>query len=95
MNERLEIFLESSSTAWDNYRGPGKPVPISVFTDPIGGTWDVKNTLAPCGGPAEYRDNPYRQYWFCERHQEEGVLVQQYRNNVWCWLSGKVEVKKL
>ena len=90
MNEKLEIFLEASSTAWDNYRGPAKPVPISVFTDLIGGTWDVKNMLAPCGGPAESRGNSYRQYWFCKCHPEEGVLVCQYRDNSWCWFSGEV-----
>ena len=93
MDEKLERFLESPSTAWDNFRGPAKPVPISVFTDLIGGTWDVKNMLAPCGGPAESRGNPYRQYWFCLLHPEEGTLVFQYRGNVWCWLSGKLEVK--
>jgi len=93
MNERLEMFLESSSVTWDNIRGAEKPIPVSIFVDSQGGVWDVANLLAPCGGVAELRSNPYRNYRFCERHPEEGVLVLQYRNNTWCWFSGR-EVKK-
>jgi len=94
MNEKLEIFLEASSVVWDNYRGAEKPVRITLFTDPIGGTWDVANRLAPCGGPAECRGNAYRQYWFCEKHPEEGILIVQHRDGGWYWFSGKEVNKK-
>ena len=34
MNEKLEIFLDSSTVAWDNiYRGAGKPVNITTFVE--------------------------------------------------------------
>jgi len=94
MNEKLEIFLESSSTAWDNFKGSGQPVRITLFTDPIGGIWDVANRLAPCGGGFENRGNPYRQYCFCERHPAEGILINLYKDNGWYWLSGKEVNKK-
>ena len=94
MDEKLERFMEASSTAWDNYRGPAKPVSIFVFTDLIGGTWDVKNMLAPCGGPAESRGNSFRQFWFCSKHPSEGVLILQYRNSSWYWFEGKMEVAR-
>lgn len=94
MNERLEIFLNLSSATWDNLKGGVEhPVPVKVHVDCQGGVWDVKNWLAPCGGGAEVRSNPYRSYLFCQAHPEEGVLVLQYRDNSWYWLSGK-EAKK-
>jgi len=94
MNERLEIFLSSSTICWDNYyRGALKPLNITTFVDPQGGVWDIANRLAPCGGEAESQGNPFRNYWFCKRHAEEGVLICQNRNNIFYWMSGK-EVEK-
>lgn len=50
MNEKLEIFLDSSTVAWDNiYRGAGKPVNITTFVDAVGGVWDTANLVSPCG----------------------------------------------
>ena len=94
MNEKIEIFLEASSTVWDNVKKVEKPIACTIFVDAIGGVWNVRDLVAPCGGATECRSNAYRQYWFCEKHPEEGVLVLQYRNGLWCWLSGKVEVKR-
>jgi hypothetical protein len=95
MNEKLEIFLESSTAIWDNYKRPEKPVQITIFIDPQGGVWNIGDGMAPCGGPAECRANAYRQYWFCEKHTDEGVLICQHRDSGWYWFSGKLEVKKL
>jgi len=92
MDEKLEIFLESSSTAWNNvYREAVKPINISIFVDPAGGKWDLGNNLAPCGGEAQSRSNAYRQYWFCPIHASEGVLINLHINNSWCWLFGEVK----
>jgi hypothetical protein len=93
MDEKLEKFLESSTVVWDNYKGPAKPIPVTIFVDAIGGVWDLKNLVAPCGAVAECRGNAYRQYYFCERHPQEGMLVLQYHDGSFYWFPGK-EVKK-
>jgi len=92
MDEKLERFLESSSTAWNNiYRGAVKPINISIFVDPAGGVWDLGKNLAPCGGECQSASNPFRQYFWCEKHlKNEGVLINLHANNSWCWLSGEV-----
>jgi len=95
MNERLEIFLESSTVAWDNfYRGASKPMQIFCFVDSRGGVWDIANRVAPCGGELESQSNPFRNYWFCKRHPEEGVLINSNRDNGFYWMSGKEVEKK-
>lgn len=94
MNERLEIFLEAPTVTWDNVKGVVQPVAISTFVDCQGGVWNVKDNITPCGIKAEMQSNPYRIYWYCEKHPGEGVLILQYRGNVWCWMSGKEVTKK-
>jgi hypothetical protein len=87
MDERLMEFLELSTVHWDNlYRTATKPINIKIFVDDVGQKWDLKAMTGPCGGAIEFRNNAYRQYFFCRKHPHEGTLVNLHRNNSWHWL---------
>lgn len=95
MNEKLMDFLELSTTRWDNIcRSAIKPIPIFTFVDAEGGSWNLKDLVGPCGGKIESRGNAFRQYWYCAAHEDEGVIINLYFNNSWCWLPPWKEVEK-
>jgi len=94
MDEKLFEFLESSSTRWNNvYRTSVKPIPIRIFVDCQNGIWNLGKNTGPCGGALEYGSNPYRQFWYCPLHENEGILINLYWDNSWIWISGKEDKK--
>jgi hypothetical protein len=75
-----------------------KIIPIVGFIDSSGGTWQVggsQGAKAPCGCQLESGGNAFRNYFYCEKHLECGVLIYQFSEGKWYWTDGKLlEVKR-
>ena len=90
MDETLLKFLDCGN--WDSVR-LFKKVPIRIFVDPNGGTWDLVAPKGPCGCCPETMQNAFRTFFWCPKHPDKGALAFGYREGEWFWVDPKMNRK--